>query len=503
MAKISNSNRYFARESIPDSCAILSVAQTYAADKAAINMGISSVDLMESAGVAIAKLVQEKWPPRRVVVLCGPGNNGGDGFVVARRLAEAGWDVSVLLNVDINQVRGDAAINMERWLCGGFPILQLDIDVMLDQPLVIDCLYGTGLSRPLEGPTKEIVDYINQESLTCVAADIPSGVNGDSGKVLGTAPRCTNTVTFFRPKPGHLLYPGRDLCGLLNVVDIGIPSSVLSSIIPNIASSEPELWTRPVPGWHDHKYRRGHAIIVGGGQVTGASRLASRAARRSGAGLVTLAVPPDSLPIYAVSEPGAFVMPIYCDEDFSKLLSDCRQNGILIGPGCGVGGETAERVLQILGTNKAVVLDADALTSFEDDRDQLFEAIHRRTAPVVLTPHGGEFTLLFGEGGDKLSRATEAARLSGAVVVFKGADTVVSSPNGQAAINSNAPPWLATAGSGDVLAGMILGLLVQGMSPWKGAVAAAWLHGAAGAEAGEGLIAEDLPEILPKVLEIL
>ncbi len=504
MTKKSNRQAISSLQGVPDSCAVLSVAQTYAADLAAAEMGHSSLDLMEAAGLAIAEFIQSKWAPRRVVVLCGPGNNGGDGFVVARHLVAAGWVVSVALYGDEGRVKGDAATNLDRWRNLGQPVDPLNSDLLVDHPLIVDALFGAGLNRPLEGSVKEVIEYINREALPCVAADIPSGVNGDSGEVLGGvggAPRCIATVTFFRPKPGHLLYPGRDLCGEITVADIGIPNSVLGNISPHIAVNGPELWTLPKPGWDDHKYTRGHAMVVGGGRVTGAARLAARGARRAGAGLLSLAVPSEALHIYAVSEPGSFVNAMDCAEDLAGLLSNTRLNGVLIGPGCGVGPETAVRVLQILGTDKAVVLDADALTSFKDDPDQLFAAIRRRVSPVVLTPHNGEFERLFGVGGDKLSRAIDAARVSGAIIVFKGADTVVAAPTGQAGISLNAPPWLATGGSGDVLAGIVVGLLVQEMPPWEAAMAAVWLHGAAGSQVGRGLIAEDIPEILPKVLK--
>ncbi len=504
MAEKSNRQEGSSLLSIPDSCAVLSVAQTYAADLAAAKIGLSSLDLMEAAGASIAKLIQSKWAPRPVVVLCGLGNNGGDGFVAARHLAMAGWEVTLALYGDVGDVKGDAATNSDRWLELGRSIAPLTPDLLANHPLVVDALFGAGLNRPLESPVKDVIEYINRHALACVAADIPSGVNGDTGAVLGAAncaPRCVATVTFFRPKPGHLLYPGRDLCGEITVADIGIPNSVLKTVSPRIALNGPGLWTLPTPSWGDHKYTRGHAMVVGGGRVTGAARLAARGARRAGAGLITLAVPSEALSIYAMSEPGTFVSAVDCAEDFAALMSDTRLRCVLIGPGCGVGPATVARVLQILDTDKAVILDADALTSFENEPEQLFAAIRRRVPPVVLTPHGGEFERLFGAGDHKLSRTIEAARVSGAIVVSKGADTVVASPAGPAGISVNAPPWLATGGSGDVLAGIILGLLTQEMPPWEAAMAAVWLHGEAGSHVGRGLIAEDIPEILPKVLK--
>ena len=497
------SRTYSSLKAIPHSCAVLTVSQAYAADRAAAGTGILSLELMEAAGLAIAKLVQGFCARRPVVVLCGPGNNGGDGLVAARHLSAAGWQVLVALHGTADRVEGDAAANLKRWRAQGHAVVPMEPGVLDGQPLVVDALFGAGLNRPLDGKPREVIDLINTGSLNCIAADIPSGVCGDNGQILGEddgAPACAATVTFFRPKPGHFLYPGRDLCGDLTVADIGIPDSVLESISPQMAINVPALWTLTKPGWRDHKYTRGHAVVVGGGSITGAARLAARAARRAGAGLLTLAIPTEGIPIYALGELGAFVQAVDNVEDLGVVLSDRRRNGVLIGPGCGVGPDTAVWVLQILNTDKAVVLDADALTSFEDDPSQLFAAISRRAAPVVMTPHSGEFDRLFSAGKDKLSRSVAAAALSGATVVFKGADTVIAAPDGRAAIATNAPPWLATGGAGDVLAGFVLGLLVQQMPPWEAAAAAVWLHGAAAEQVGRGLIAEDLPEILPKVL---
>lgn len=489
-----------------DFCAVLRVAEMYAADAAAEKRGVSSFDLMEAAGASVVSLIRGRWAPRSTRVLCGPGNNGGDGFVIARLLLEAGWDVRAALYGDPGKVKGDAATNMEMWRSMGCEIEVLKPEFLTGRPLVVDALFGAGLDRALDNTARQIVDIINREALTCIAVDIPSGVNGDTGQIMGEgvgAPHCAATVTFFREKPGHLMYPGRAICGEVRVADIGIPDSVLADIAPKVSKNTPDLWTLPSARWSDHKYTRGHGIVVGASGVTGAPRLAARAARRVGAGLVTLAVPSLAIPIYAASEPGAFVTALDSGEDLAAVLSDPRRNGVLIGPGCGVGPDLAVQVLQILGADKMVILDADALTSFEDDPGQLFSAIRRCSAPVVLTPHHGEFERLFGAGEDKLSSAIAAAKMSGAVVAYKGADTVVADPAGRASIAANAPPWLATGGTGDVLAGFVLGLLVQGMPAWEAAAAAVWLHGAAAIFAGRGLIAEDLPEALPKVLKNL
>ncbi len=488
----------------PNVHAVLSVAEMYAADKAAAAAGVPSLDLMESAGLAVARLVQTRFMPQPVTILCGPGNNGGDGFVAARLLAEAGWPVRLGLLGSVAELKGDAAASAARWRG---TVHALSVDLLDGQPLVIDALFGAGLSRPLDGVARAVIERITADQLSCVAIDVPSGVQGDSGLVLGVAPRCALTVTFFRLKPAHLLFPGRDLCGEVSIADIGIPDGVLTAIAPKTLRNRPGVWTLPAPHWKDHKYVRGHGVVVGSALMSGAARLAARGARRAGAGLLTFAVPQAAFQLYAADAAGAFVHAVDTLEDLDTVLADKRRNGVLIGPGAAPGPDTAMRVLKVLAANRAVVLDAGALASFEDDPQQLFTAIRRQSAPVVMTPHDGEFARLFkGAGfaeGGKLARARAAATASGAVVVFKGPDSVVAAPDGRAAIADNAPPWLATGGSGDVLAGIILGLLVQGMLGWEAACAGVWLHGAAASRFGRGLIAEDLPEELPKVLKSL
>ncbi len=463
--------------------------------------GVSGVTLMENAGRAVVDVITRRWPVQPVAVLCGPGNNGGDGFVIARLLKAAGWPVKLALLGPPSELRGDAAHHASLWQGQVAPLAP---DVLKGATLVVDAMFGAGLSRPLSGEAEAVVMRINAEKRACIAVDVPSGVQGDTGDVLGVAPRCAATVTFFRPKPAHLLYPARDLVGDLTVADIGIAEAVLDGIAPTCARNAPGLWAMRSPKWSDHKYDRGHALVIGDGHITGAARLAGRAARRVGAGVLTYGVPTPSIPIYAADQPGAFIRPLDGQEDLAGLLGDKRRNGVLIGPGLPNSPEMQVRIGQVLAARRAVVLDAGALTNFEDNPQDLFRHIGKGT--VVMTPHDGEFDRLFkGEAfaGDRLARARAAAKLSGAVVALKGAATVVAAPDGRTAINTNAPPWLATAGAGDVLAGLILGLLVQGMPAWEAACAGVWLHGAAGAACGRGLIAEDLPEIVPKLLESL
>ena len=322
------------------------------------------------------------------------------------------------------------------------------------------------------------------------------------GKEGGGSVKANVTVTFFRAKPGHFLLPGRELRGDLIVADIGIPESVLDEIRPRTFVNGPELWLQKFP-WPDaggHKYSRGHAVICGGAEMTGAARLAGLGARRLGAGLVTIATPQEAFAIYASEDPGTLVKAVDDDAGFRAILDDPRKNAVLAGPGLGVSETTRERVLAALSFGKAMVIDADGLSAFADDPGVLFDAIQ---GPCLMTPHEGEFQRLFGIQGDKLSRVRRAAALCGAVILLKGADTVIADYDGRAVINANAPPDLATAGSGDVLAGMALGLMAQNLLPFEAACMAAWIHGAAAEKTGPGLIAEDLPENLPQVLRDL
>ncbi|SMH58583.1 NAD(P)H-hydrate dehydratase [Azospirillum agricola] len=480
---------------------LLSVAEMHRADEMTIAAGVPGAALMEAAGAAVVRAVCERWAPHPTAVLCGPGNNGGDGFVVARLLLEAGWPVRLALLGTRSALTGDAAVAAERW---PGPIEAADPYILKGNPLVIDALFGAGLSRPLEGVAKSIVEAM--AGRTVVAIDVPSGLHGDSGRVLGVAPQAALTVTFFRCKPGHVLLPGRELCGEVVVGDIGIPERVLDGIVPQTAVNGPELWRHlfPWPALDGHKYARGHAMVLGGGRMTGAARLASVAALRAGAGLVTLACPPEVFTVYAAGSPSVIVEPVADDSEFAQLLSDSRRNAVLLGPGGGRSAQTRARVLAALEARKACVLDADALTSFAEAPEDLFDRLNRR---CVLTPHEGEFARLFGASvgmdSDKLSRTRAAASRSGAVVLLKGADTVIAAPDGRAVINVNAPPELATAGSGDVLAGIVLGLMAQGMEAFEAACAAVWLHGEAGHAVGPGLISEDLSGALPGVLRAL
>jgi len=342
-----------------------------------------------------------------------------------------------------------------------------------------------------------------------IAVDLPSGVNGTSGAVMGVAVKAAQTVTFFRRKTGHLLLPGRLHCGAVRVADIGIPAIVLETIKPATYANGPALWGRafPMPRAEGHKYSRGHAVVVSGGlSSTGAARLAARGALRAGAGLVTIASPRDALSVNATANLAAMVRPVDGPAELGKFLADRRLNAVVLGPGGGIGAAMRDQVAVVLSGHAAAVLDADALTSFAGNARGLTSLIAERRGPsTVLTPHQSEFSRLFNvidedhNLHEKLEKSRAAASSSGAIVLFKGPDTVVAAPDGRASIADNAPPTLATAGSGDVLAGIIAGLLAQGMPAFEAVNAAVWLHGEAANEFGAGLISEDLPEALPAV----
>ncbi|HWB47486.1 MAG TPA: NAD(P)H-hydrate dehydratase [Stellaceae bacterium] len=480
--------------------ALLTPRQMGEADRLTIAGGVGGTVLMENAGRAVADAIGRRFAPRPAAVLCGPGNNGGDGFVAARVLAERGWPVRVFLLGERAALKGDAAWAAAGWKGVVAPLSAAQTGAATGvAELVVDALFGAGLARPIEGVAAEVIAALNERSVPVVAVDVPSGVDGDSGEVRGVAPQAALTVTFFREKPGHLLLPGRLHCGETLLAQIGIAAEVLDTIAPDTATNRPDWWLGDFPraGATGHKYSRGYVLVAGGAVMTGAARLAARAAARAGAGLVTVAVPEPAFPIYAGALTGVIVAPIAGLDDFARLLADKRRNAVLIGPGAGAAPETRDKVLATLGAGKSTVLDADALTVFADQPSDLFSAV---AGPCVFTPHEGEFARLFDTAGSKLERARRAARTSGAVIVLKGADTVIAAPDGRAAINDNAPPTLATAGSGDVLAGLVAGLLGQGMPAFAAAAAAVWLHGAAAHAFGAGLVAEDLIETLPAVL---
>lgn len=487
---------------------LLSNSEMAQADALAIADGIAGVTLMERAGRAVADSAGGMVPSgSSVLVLCGPGNNGGDGFVAARALAGRGYNVKLALFGDLKSLKGDAALAARGWIGPILPFADVSFEGI---DLVIDAIFGAGLQRDIEGETKRLVTLLNSSKRQVLSVDVPSGIDGNSGQIRGVAVEATRTVTFFRKKPAHLLYPARRLCGVIDLVDIGIPASVLDQIKPTIFENNPARWPEVFksPQIEGHKFDRGHVVVVSGHkQSTGAARLAASAAARVGAGLVTVASPADALAINAAALTDIMVKESEGGEGLSELLADQRKNAVVIGPGNGVGEETRETVAVALRSKRAVVLDADALTSFEGNvgalKALLEEGSNNR---VIATPHDGEFSRLFGgipEIGDqkgRLNRARAAAAYLGLVMVLKGPDTVVAAPDGLAVINSNGTPWLATAGSGDVLAGLCAGLLARGVPAFKAACAAVWLHAEAGTRLGAGLMAHDLADQIRHIL---
>ena len=489
---------------------VLTSAEMGRADRLTIAAGTPGFALMLSAGQAVAGAAMDLVEEGPILVVAGPGNNGGDGFVAAAELAARGREVSVILLCERDSLQGDAASAARGWK---YPVLPFNPQAIGRPALIIDALFGAGLNRPLEGDPHDMIEAINANGAPVLAVDLPSGINGATGAVMGVAVRATETVTFFRRKPAHLLLPGRIYCGRVRVADIGIDASVIGEIQPQTFENIPQFWRKalPVPQIDGHKYARGHAIVVSGDiAATGAARMAGRGALRAGAGLVTLASPRTALAVNAAALTAVMVRAIDTVVEFAELLTDKRLNACVIGPGAGLGDRTRGFVLTALSAKRGLVLDADALTSFADAPDRLFEAIKATHDPqVVLTPHEGEFPRLFSDISNKhpqrskLERVRAAAERSGAIVLLKGPDTVVASPDGRAAIAANAPPWLATAGAGDVLSGMIAGMLAQGVPAFEAACIGVWMHGEAAREAGPGLIAEDLPEVLPAVFRRL
>lgn len=478
--------------------ALLDVRQMAEVDRLTVAAGTPAIEMMARAGQAVGHEIRRRWSPRQVVVLCGPGNNGGDGFVAARQLAARGWPVRIASLEARDRLVGEAAHHAALWEA---PIEALSPCALDGAELVVDALFGAGLTRPLGGAAAETLAATAARGLAVVAVDVPSGVMGDTGEDLG-AVAAVLTVTYFRKRPGHLLLPGRLLCGDVAVSDIGTPPSVLAEIRAETFENDPCVWLDRLPRPYDggNKYKYGHALLVGGYPTTGAARMAARGAARAGAGLTTVAVPEAALPVYAAALTSIMVRAIGSMQEFDDLLSDTRLSGLLIGPGAGVSEDTRARALAMLRTGRPTLLDADAITVFKDDPASLFRAIVGR---CVMTPHEGEFARLFDTSGDKLTRTRAAARRSGAIIVLKGTDTVIAAPDGRAIVNGNAPPTLGTAGSGDVLGGIVLGLLAQGMDPFLSAAAGVWLHGAAATVFGPGLIAEDLPDLLPGIFRAL
>lgn len=475
-----------------------------AADKYTIEHGTAGITLMERAGRGVAEIAESIWrgagSAGSIFILCGPGNNGGDGYVAARRLAMQGIDVRVAQVGAADNLSGDAATARDKW---AEDVEQIQGLSLAGVSLIIDALYGAGLNKPVEGAVASLIKEINASSVAVVSVDVPSGLSGDNGTADGTVIEADHTVTFERKKPGHLLYPGRRLTGHLHLIDIGINPACHKLIQAKTLENSPALWGHALPleRAEQHKYNRGHVMVLGSrAPMLGACRLTSLAALRTGSGLVTLMAPTETYDIQAAALDDILVVNMAKNDGFVSRLKDDRITAVAIGPGAGIGLETRNLVLKTLETERATVLDADALTSFVEEPDILFDAI---TGPTVLTPHTGEFQKLFPDldyGGDKVAAARTAAKRSGAVIILKGPDTVIASPCGLSAINSNAPSHLSVGGTGDVLTGMVASLLGQGMSTFDSACAAVWLHAEAAQSYSLGMIASDLLINIPPAL---
>ncbi|MGE3250273.1 MAG: NAD(P)H-hydrate dehydratase [Hyphomonadaceae bacterium] len=480
---------------------IISVDQMRAIDARSAELGVPTIDLMENAGAAVAEQIFARFSKRPTAVLCGPGDNGGDGFVVARRLKKLGWPVWVETLADPRALRRDAAEMANRW--GGDTLRVSEENPMAE--LFVDAMFGAGLTRPLEGEAARLARTLARTPERVVAVDTPSGLHGDMGRPLGEAcMRAALTVTFIRKKPAHVLQPGRSYCGEVVVADIGSPALALTEQDIRLWENDPHVWGGdfPWPKLDAHKHQRGHAMIVSGpsGQ-TGAARLAARGALRSGAGLVTVLTPPNALVEHAAQLNAIMLKPFGADAELVQAAA--KAGAVVIGPAAGVDAGTRNRVAALAKGAAKLVLDADALSVFADKPRDLFALVREDD---VLTPHVGEFQRLFPDivlPEGRIEGARTAAARAKCVVLLKGPDTIIAAPDGRAAVNATGTPFLATAGSGDVLAGIVAGLAAQGMSGFDAACAGAWLHGRAGERAGPGLIAEDLPEALPSVLDAL
>lgn len=482
---------------------VLSNAQMRDSDRLTIGSGVAGYDLMSAAGQAVANITHQYYPDHAVLVLCGPGNNGGDGFVAARFLEDLGHQVTVMSLVSGWKLKGDAKKALKDW--GG---KALDFKTRPDMPertVVIDAVFGTGLPKPLASPVTDVFDAVRTSEWPVVAVDIPSGVNGDSGEFDPKTLQAAHTVTFFRKKIGHVLMPGLDLCGKITVHDIGIDAAVLAETGFSLWENDTLLWRGklPHPKSSGHKYSRGHVVMLGGVRMTGAARMAAEAAMRMGAGLCTVVADKEAAEIYKKGPAHVLYEPLSGFDDFVTHLADERRNTIIMGPGAGLDDPSGlqQAVLGALETGRATVLDADALTCFAGDPDRLYAALHGK---CVLTPHEGEFAKLFPAiEGNRLERAQKAAEMTGAMILLKGPDTVIAAPEHVSVVNTHATPWLATAGAGDVLAGIIAGLMAQGVEPFDAACAGAWIHGEAGERKGPGLVAPDIIDGIPAVLRDL
>ncbi|WP_169545628.1 NAD(P)H-hydrate dehydratase [Sneathiella aquimaris] len=482
---------------------ILTVEQMYQCDSWAIKKGVPGRELMENAGQGVAAFIEEGWDLCPIGILCGPGNNGGDGYVVARALFDAGWPVQVFVYGDVSKLSGDALEMYEKCSVATAPLSEIG---QFEAGVFVDALFGTGFRGTLPAEVVEAFEHIRREKADIIAVDVPSGLDGNTGAISPGTPEAVLTVSFFRAKRGHYLDPGKDHIGLLKLIDIGIPEDVLDKLDDLCWLNEPGLWVdaMPVAQRSGHKYDRGHAGICGGGMThTGAARLTARCALRAGAGAVSVISPPSAIMTYSAALEAVMLLK-QDNQPLEQIIEEKRLGTIVVGPANGVTEKTRENALAAVSSDVEVVLDADALTVFQEEPDRLFAAIKKKKiGAVVLTPHSAEFARLFKKETDAIASVRAAARLSGAIVLLKGATTVIADPDGTVALNVHAPPWMATAGSGDALAGIIAGFISGGMKPFLAVMAATWVHGQAGYRFGPGLIAEDIEKEIPAILQSL
>ncbi len=482
------------------------------ADRQTIETGVrDGFSLMLAAGRAVAEVAQRMFPRNTpVAVLCGPGNNGGDGYIAAQFLLEAGLEVVCFASAPPQ--KGSDAMRASLFYKGS--VTNFSEFSVASFGGVIDALFGAGLARDIRGAEAIAIDTVNNSDVPVVAVDLPSGISGESGDILGTAIRARATVTFFRKKLGHLLQPGRAHCGVLHVADIGIPDHILAAIEPHVFENAPDLWesSLPVLGVDAYKYSRGHvAVFSGNAHSTGAARLSALAAARSGAGAVTLLSPPDAMAVNAAHLTSIMLRETRGLKDVGQFFAERKVAAAVLGPGYGNRVFARDHALFLASSElegfHGLVLDADGITAFEQKPNELFDRRQNAKTALMLTPHEGEFRRLFPDiarsSVSKIGKAREAAKRANAVIIYKGPDTVVAEPGGVAIVNSNGTPLLATAGSGDVLTGIMCGLLAQGMPVFAAACASVWIHADAARRFGHGLVAEDLPAQLPAVLSAL
>lgn len=473
---------------------------------AEINGG-DSFTLMENASQAVADVILDNYRQcRKIALLCGPGNNGGDGYMIAHILKKHGFEPQCF---SLSEPRADSDA-MKAFVLWGKTSSPIDEFVACDFDLIVDALYGAGLDRALDAALQNKIIKISESNVPVIAVDLPSGVFGRTGAIGGAAIRATKTVTFFRLKPGHVCYPGRAHCGEIILADIKIPDSVLQTIRPTYALNLPSLWSKswPVLDYDTHKYRRGHAVVFSGPQTsTGAARLAAQAAARSGAGLVTVISPKDALVVHEMHLTSIMLKEMGSDEETLAFLEQRKVRSVVLGPAFTEFKRAFSLVKAILTKGKifTLILDADALTAVAQKKEEAFGFFKESPVNVILTPHEGEFSRLFPDIAGKthltrIEKAEEAAAKSGATIVYKGADTMIASANGRVAVNANGTPFLATAGSGDVLSGIIGGLSAQQMSHFEAACAGVWIHAQCGQIFGPGMIADDIISGIPPVL---